>query len=100
MSDVKELRRRRQALETQLSILSEQREHAFRANSDALALQRAGVTHHDRPEMKRFANAEIAGDSTMTDLRRQIELIDDELERNHGSGFAGRGRTIMRWLRR
>jgi hypothetical protein len=36
----------------------------------------------------------------MTDLRREIALIDDELERNHGSGLAGRGRTIMRWLRR
>jgi hypothetical protein len=100
MSDVNELRRRRQALKTRLSALSEQREHAFRANSDALALQDAGVTHHDGAEMKQFSDAEIAGDSTMTDLRRQIALIDDELERNHGNGLAGRGRTIMRWLRR
>jgi len=99
MSDLSELRRRRQALETQLSALSEQREHAFRANSDALALQDAGVTHHDGAEMKQFSDAENAGDSAMTDLRRQIALIDDELERNHGSGIGGRARTIMRWLR-
>ena len=29
----------------------------------------------------------------MTDLRRQIALIDDELERDNGRGLAGRGRT-------
>jgi hypothetical protein len=100
MSDVSDLRRRRQALETQLGALDEQRERAFRANSDARALQDAGVTHHDRAEMKQFSDAETAGDSTMTNLRRQIALIDDELERNQGRGLAGRGRTIMRWLRR
>jgi hypothetical protein len=100
MSDVNELRRRRQALEAQLGTLTTQKEHAFRANSDARALQDAGVTHHDRSEMDQFSDAEVAGDSTMTDLRRQIALIDDELERDHGSGLAGRGRTMMRWLRR
>lgn len=100
MSDVKELRRRRHALETQLDTLTDQREHAFRANSDARSLQESGVTHHDRAEMKQFADAEVAGDPTMTDLRRQIALIDDELERDHGSGFAARGRQMMSWLRR
>ena len=100
MSDLDELRRRREVLEAELSVMSEQREHAFRVNSDALALQQAGVTHHDQTEMKGFADDEIAGDSTMTDLRRRIALIDDELERDHGGGLAGRRRTIMRWLRR
>jgi hypothetical protein len=100
MSDVNELRRQRQALETQLGTLSGQKEYAFRVNSDALALQRAGVTHHDGVEMQQFADAELAGDSTMTDLRRRIALIDDELERDHGGGLAGRSRQMMRWLRR
>jgi len=27
----------------------------------------------------------------MTELRRQIELIDDELARDHGGGLAGSG---------
>jgi hypothetical protein len=100
MSDVNELRRQRRALEAKLGMLSEQKEYAFRVNSDALALQRAGVTHHGGAEMQQFADAEIAGDPTMTDLRRQIALIDDELERDHGTGLAGRSRSIMRWLRR
>jgi hypothetical protein len=36
----------------------------------------------------------------MTELRRQIKLIDDELARDHGGGFAGSGRRIMKWLRK
>jgi hypothetical protein len=100
MSDVHELRHRREALETQLSALQEQREHAFRVNSDALALQQAGVTHHDEAEMKGFAGNEIAGDATMTDLRRQIGLINDELDRDHGGGLTGSRRRVMRWLRK
>lgn len=100
MSDVNELRRQRRELEAQLGTLSEQREYAFRANSYALALQRAGVTHHGGTEMQEFADAEVAGDSTMTDLRCQIALIDDELERSHDGGLAGRGRKLTRWLRR
>lgn len=100
MTDLDELRRRREALETQLIALTEQREHAFRVNSDALALQQAGVTHHDGAEMKQFADAERAGDSTMTVLRREIEQIDNELARDHRGGFEGGRRKIVSWLRR
>jgi hypothetical protein len=100
MSEVQDLQRRRQALETELSGLREQRERAFRANSDVLSLQRAGVTDHSAAEMQAFAANEIAGDSAMTELRRQIELIDDELARDHHDGFTGSGRRIMKWLRK
>jgi hypothetical protein len=100
MSDVNELRRRREALETKLTTLTEQRERAFRVNSDALALQQAGVTHHDGSAMKELADAESAGDSTMTALRREIAQIDDELARDHTGGFVGRRRKIMSWLGR
>jgi uncharacterized small protein (DUF1192 family) len=100
MSDVHELRQRREALEAELSVLSEQREHAFRVNSDARALQHAGVTHHDQAEMKGFADNEIAGDSAMTDLRRRIAQIDDEIARDHAGGLPRNRRTIMRWLRK
>jgi hypothetical protein len=100
MSDVNELRRRREGLETQLAALTEQRERAFRVNSDALALQQAGVTHHDGAAMKTLADAESAGDSTMTVLRREIEQIDGELARDHRGGLEGGRRKIMRLLRR
>ena len=100
MSDVNELRRRREALETQLATLSQERERAFRVNSDALALQQAGVTHHDGAVMKQLSDAESAGDSTMTALRREIAQIDDELDRDHRGGFAGRRQKIMSRLHR
>jgi hypothetical protein len=95
MSEVNELRERRRTLEAELSALCERRERAFRVNSDALALQRAGVTHHDATAMERFAADEVAGDSTMTDVRRRIELTNTELAR-----LGGKGRRIMRWLRK
>jgi hypothetical protein len=91
-----ELRQRREALQMQLNELRQNRERAFRANSDALARQRVGVTDHDAGEMKDFADDEVAGDSAMTDLRRQIKLIDDELS----GDLANKGGRVMRWLRK
>jgi hypothetical protein len=101
MSEAQDLRQRRQALEAELRGLREQREHAFRANSDALSLQRAGVTHHNAAQMQQFADDETGGDSAMTELRREIELIDDELTtKQRAGGVSGVGRRIMNRLRR
>jgi hypothetical protein len=36
----------------------------------------------------------------MTECRREIELIDDELAGDHGGGFTGSGRRITKWLRK
>jgi hypothetical protein len=90
-----DLRQRRQALETQLSALGAQREQATRTNSYARSRQRIGVTDHSVAQMQEFADDQIASDSEMTDLRRQIELIDAELSRSFGSGLIGRGRRMM-----
>jgi hypothetical protein len=95
MSDGNELRRRRDELERQLTALTGQRDRAFRANSDALARQQAGVTHHDRTAMKGFADAESADDSALTALRREIAAIDNELARDHRGGLTGIRRSIM-----
>jgi hypothetical protein len=101
LSEVEDLRQRRQALEAELSGLREQRERAFRANSDALSLQRVGVTDHSPAEMQQFADDETDGDSAMTELRREIELIDDELAAKlRGGGASGVGRRIMNWPRK
>lgn len=80
MTDTNELRRQRDELTAELTALQRQREQAFRVNSDALALQRAGVTQKTDAEMTQFADNEVAGDTAMTDLRRRIEAIDVELE--------------------
>lgn len=100
MSDVQDLRQRRQALEEKLSKLNEQRERAARANSDARSLQRAGLADHTAGEMQDFADHETAGDPAMTELRREIERIDDELARGHQGGVAGSARRVTRWLRK
>ncbi len=92
---IDDLRQRRQALEAQLSALREQREQATRTNSYARSRQRIGVTDHTAVQMQEFADDQIAGDSEMTDLRRQIELIDDELSRSRGGSLIGRGRRMM-----
>ena len=91
MSEVQDLPQRRRALETDLGGLREQREHADRANSDALSRQRAGVAHHNAAKMQQFADDETAGDSAMTERRRQIELIDGELASGHRGGLTERG---------
>jgi hypothetical protein len=91
-----ELRQRREALQMQLDELRQKHERAFRANSDALARQRLGVTDHDAAEMKEFADDEVAGDSAMSDLRREIKLIDEELS----GDLAHKGGRVMRWLRK
>ena len=66
MNTVDDLRQRRQGLETQLSVLREQRENAARANSYARSRQRIGVTDHTAAKMQEFAGDQIAGDSAMT----------------------------------
>jgi len=100
MSDGNALRRRRDELQTQLAAMTEQRERAFRVRSDALALQQAGVTHHDAAAMKSLADAEKADDSAMTALRREIETIEADLALHHRGGLAGIRRTITSRRRR
>lgn len=100
MNKVEDLRQRREALQTQLGALRDQHERASHTNSFALSRQRAGVTHLDESEMKEFADDEVARGPAITDVRREIELIDDELARDHGSGVNGARRRVMNWLRK
>lgn len=100
MSEVQDLRQQRVALQTQLGTLREERERASRANSFAMSRQRAGVTQHDESQMKELADSEVAGDSAIADVRRKIELIDNELAGDHGGGLSGTRRQVVSWLRR
>jgi hypothetical protein len=100
MTEVRDLRQRRQALQTELSALREQQERASRANSYALSRQRAGVTDNDESQMKELADDEVSLEPAIIDVRRQIESIDTELARDHGGGTADAGRRVMNWLRK
>jgi hypothetical protein len=99
MSKVEELRQRREALQTQLGALRDQQDRASHANSFALSRQRAGVTHLHESEMKQLADDEVARGPAITDIRRQIELIDDEIASDR-SGVNGARRRVMNWLRK
>jgi hypothetical protein len=82
MSDDQDLRKRRQALETELAGLSDQQQRGFSANADAVDRLPAGVRQPEAvqaPELEEFTAEERAADSAMEDLRFQIDLIDDKL---------------------
>ncbi len=51
-------------------------------------------TDHNATATQQFADDETAGDSAMTELRREIERIDQELVRDDRGG--GSGRKITR----
>ena len=100
MSVASDLRQRLVELRSRLHVLLERRERAFREHSFASSRQSAGVTHHDAEKMAQFAEDEVAGDAEMTDLRREITSIDDELERDHGRGLRARAARALRSMRR
>jgi hypothetical protein len=99
MNKVEDLRQQREVLQTQLGALRDQHERASHTNSFALSRQRAGVTHLDESEMKELADDEVARGPAITDIRRQIELIDDEIATDR-SGVNGARRRVMTWLRK
>jgi hypothetical protein len=100
MTEVQNLRHRRQVLQTELGALRERQERASRANSYARSRQRAGVTDYDESQMKELADDEVVLAPAIIDVRRQIESIDTELASDHGGGPAEAGRRVMKWLRK
>jgi hypothetical protein len=100
MSVASDLRQRLGGLRSKLDALLERRERASRVQSFAKARQDAGVTHLDADEMERFARDETAGDADITDLRREIRSVEDELERDYGSGMRGMAGRAIHALRR
>ena len=98
MGVASDLRLRLVELRRRLQVLLERRERASAAHSFARARQSVGVTHHD--EMAQFARDELEGDAEMTDVRREIMSIGDELERDHGRGLRARAGRALRSVRR
>ena len=100
MSTASDLRQRVLKLRSRLDVLLERRQRAARVHSFARARRDAGVTPlgSDAPlgadEMGQLARDETAGDAEITDIRREIRSVDDELEREHGSGLRARASRI------
>jgi hypothetical protein len=75
-----ELEQRRAELTRSLPALSANRADTYRRNSDALALDRAGVRHERPEEMVRLGEAEVAADAAIRDVQRELRDIDAEIK--------------------
>ena len=92
-----ELEQRRGELTRSLPGLSESRANTYRLNSDALALDRAGVRHERPEEMLRLGEAEVAADAAIRDVQRELRDIDAAIELMPRRGFGARvGRAVRR----
>jgi hypothetical protein len=100
MSVASDLRKRLAELRGRLNVLLARRERASGEHSFAKARQDAGVTHHDADKMAQFAQDEVGGDAEMTDIRREIMSIDDQLERDHGRSLRARAGRALHLKRR
>jgi hypothetical protein len=75
-----ELERRRGALTRSLPELGENQADTYRRNSDALALDRAGVKHERPDELVRLGAADVAADTAIRDAQRELRDIDAEIK--------------------
>ena len=92
-----ELEQRRAELTRSLPGLSDDRAATYRRNSDALALDRAGVKHERSEEMVRLGEAEVAAHAAIRDVQRELRDIDAEIKLMPRPGFMARfGRTARR----
>src|SRR5437763_11595339 len=92
-----ELEQRRGELTRSLPGLSDNRADTYRRNSDALALDRAGVKHERPEEMVRLGEAEVAADAAIRDVQRELRAIDAEIKLTPRPGLGAR---VARALRR
>ena len=77
--------------------LTRKRDHTYRMNSDAQALDRAGITRHAPPEMARLGEEQADADAAIQAAQREIRDLDAEI----GSATGGSlGARIVRALRR
>jgi hypothetical protein len=92
-----DLEQRRGELTRSLPGLSEDQADSYRRNSDALALDRAGVKHERPEEMARLGEAELAADAAIRDVQRELRDIDAEIQLMPRRGFGARvGRAVRR----
>jgi hypothetical protein len=95
--ETSELEQRRAELRRSLPGLSENRTDTYRRNSDALALDRAGVKRERAEEMVRLGEAEVAADAAIRDVQRELRAIDEEIKLGPRPGLRARfGRSARR----
>jgi hypothetical protein len=96
-SERSELEQRRAELTQSLPGLSEKRADTYRRNSDALALDRAGLKHEGPEEMVRLGEAEVAAEAAIRDAQRELRDIEAEIKLRPRPRLGARfGRTARR----
>jgi hypothetical protein len=96
-SERSELEQRRGQLTRSLPGLSENRADTYCRNSDALALDRAGVKRERPDEIVRLGEAEVAADAAIRDVQRELRDIDAEIKLRPRPGLGARfGHTASR----
>ena len=94
-----ELEQRRGELARSLPGLSDNRAATYRRNSDALALNRAGVKHERPEEMARLKEDEVAADAAIRDVQRELRDIDAEIRLGRRGGLGARVARAVRRAR-
>jgi hypothetical protein len=87
-----ELGQRRDEVTRSLPTLSESRANASRRNSDALALDQAGLKHERREEMVRLGEPEVTADAVIREAQRDLREIEVALELKPRRGLGPRAR--------
>jgi hypothetical protein len=96
-SNTQELRERRTVLSESLLGLSQKRDHTYRLNSDALALDRAGVTNHGPQEIARLKDDQVGADEAIRAAQRELRSLDAEIKSAPSGSLGARiGRALRR----
>jgi hypothetical protein len=90
-----QLEQRRDELTRSLPGLSDRRADSYRRNSDALALDRAGVRHEQPDEMVRLAKAELVANEAIRDVQRELRDLDAEIKLAPRGGVGTRLRRAL-----
>jgi hypothetical protein len=99
-STARALRQRRAELTQLLPELSRKRDHTYRQNCYSLARNRAGVTHSGQQEIERLGEDEVAADTELRDVERELRRLDAEItSASSGGGLEARFGRALRWLR-
>jgi hypothetical protein len=85
-----ELEQRRTELTLSLEGLSERRASTYRLNSDALALDRAGVKRQTPQELEQLNANETAAHTAVRDAQRELRDLDIEIASAPSGGFRSR----------
>jgi hypothetical protein len=92
-----ELEQRREDLMRSLPALSQKRADTYRLNSDAVALDRAGVKTQAPQAIAQLGEDQAAADLAIRDCQQELRDVDAEIERMPRRSFGARlARAISR----